>query len=117
MTRTYELGDSTVRALGGVSVRIEVGDYLAVVGPSGSGKSTLMHLLGALDRPTSGTLRVGGGSGARGVAAGLDGLPVVRGGGAQPRPVAGALVAPCFDGRFESGDAGGGDGTSSRRAR
>ena len=60
MTRTYELGDSTVRALGGVSVRIEVGDYLAVVGPSGSGKSTLMHLLGALDRPTSGTLRVGG---------------------------------------------------------
>jgi putative ABC transport system ATP-binding protein len=60
VTRTYELGDSTVRALGGVSVRIEVGDYLAVVGPSGSGKSTLMHLLGALDRPTSGTLRVGG---------------------------------------------------------
>ena len=49
-----------MRALGGVSVRIEVGDYLAVVGPSGSGKSTLMHLLGALDRPTSGTLRVGG---------------------------------------------------------
>ena len=43
-----------------MSVRVEAGDYLSVVGPSGSGKSTLMHLLGALDRPTAGTLRVGG---------------------------------------------------------
>ena len=49
-----------MQALRGVSVRIEPGTYLAVVGPSGSGKSTLMHLLGALERPTSGTLRVGG---------------------------------------------------------
>ncbi len=49
-----------MQALRGVSVRVEPGDYLAVVGPSGSGKSTLMHLLGALERPTSGTLLVGG---------------------------------------------------------
>ncbi len=49
-----------MQALRGVSVRIDPGAYVAVVGPSGSGKSTLMHLLGALERPTDGTLRVGG---------------------------------------------------------
>ncbi len=60
VTRSYELEDVRVDALRGVSVRIEQGDYVAVVGPSGSGKSTLMHLLGGLDRPTTGTLRVAG---------------------------------------------------------
>jgi putative ABC transport system ATP-binding protein len=60
VTRSYRLEGVTVDALRGVSLTIEQGDYAAVVGPSGSGKSTLMHLLGGLDRPTTGTLRVGG---------------------------------------------------------
>jgi putative ABC transport system ATP-binding protein len=60
VTREYQLGGVEVPALRGVSVTIPPGDYTAILGPSGSGKSTLMHLLGGLDRPTSGTLRIAG---------------------------------------------------------
>ncbi|GAA0622193.1 ABC transporter ATP-binding protein [Sporichthya brevicatena] len=58
--RTYTLGDSDVGALRGVSLAVGAGDYVAVTGPSGSGKSTLMHVLGALDRPTAGIVRIAG---------------------------------------------------------
>jgi putative ABC transport system ATP-binding protein len=60
VTRTYRSEGVSVDALRGVSLAVAPGDYVAVVGPSGSGKSTLMHLLGALDRPSTGRLRVGG---------------------------------------------------------
>jgi putative ABC transport system ATP-binding protein len=58
--KTYRQGDNDITALAGISLDIANGSFVAIMGPSGSGKSTLMHLIGGLDRPTSGDLLVNG---------------------------------------------------------
>lgn len=60
LSRVYGTGDTAVRALDDVSFTVDAGEFIAIVGSSGSGKSTLMHLMGGVDRPTSGTVKIQG---------------------------------------------------------
>lgn len=60
LVKEYRQGENTLRVLDKVNIRIETGEFMAIMGPSGSGKSTLLNMLGALDRPTSGKVVIGG---------------------------------------------------------
>lgn len=60
VSKIYRLGGEEIRALDSVSLNIESGEFISIVGPSGSGKSTLMHILGCLDTPTQGTVKLDG---------------------------------------------------------
>ena len=60
MTKVYQMGDIEVHALRGVSLQVQPGEYVAIMGTSGSGKTTLMNMIGLLDRPTSGSYQIRG---------------------------------------------------------
>ena len=60
LTKTYGSGENMVKAVDNISFSVEKGEYLAIIGASGSGKSTLLHLIGGVDRPTSGKVFIDG---------------------------------------------------------
>src|SRR6266550_4001983 len=81
VTKFFQRGATTIRALDGVDLEIEAGEFLALEGPSGSGKTTLLQLLGALDRPSEGTVLFEG----HDLAGRADHLPAHMSGGEQQR--------------------------------
>src|SRR5499427_2110600 len=60
VSKIYRLGDEEIRALDDITLDIEAGEFISIIGPSGSGKSTLMHILGCLDSPSKGTIKLDG---------------------------------------------------------
>ena len=60
LTKIYTVGETTIKAIDGLDLEIDKGEFMAIVGPSGSGKTTLLHMLGCLDVPTSGTVTIDG---------------------------------------------------------
>src|SRR5512147_2475310 len=60
VSKIYQLGEEEIRALDDVTLDIEEGEFISIIGPSGSGKSTLMHILGCLDSPSKGTIQLDG---------------------------------------------------------
>ena len=60
VTKTYRMGGTVIWALNGINLRIEKGEFLSIVGPSGSGKSTLLNIIGCIDSPSSGEVRLDG---------------------------------------------------------
>lgn len=60
LTKTYGQNETSVNALNDANIEVEAGEFVSIIGPSGSGKSTMLHLMGGLERPTSGTVKIEG---------------------------------------------------------